>query len=66
MTDCQERRHVHVTGADHAAKSWLEPVSLADNLGYSPRQIHRIRAIIEREREALIKAFDGICEGVQR
>lgn len=66
MSDCHERRHVHVEGADHAAKFWLEPVSLAENLGYSPRQIHRIRAIIERERAALIQEFDAICEGVQR
>lgn len=65
MSDCQERRHVHVDGADHAAKFWLEPVSLADNLGYSPRQIYRIRMIVERERRALIREFDDICERVQ-
>lgn len=66
MSDCQERRHVHVEGGDHAAKFWLEPVSLADNLGYSPRQIYRIRVIIERERTALVRSFDDICKGVER
>jgi hypothetical protein len=54
MSDCVEPRHVHVEGDDGAAKFWLEPVYLATSIGYSPRQINRIGAIIDRERGMLI------------
>jgi len=42
MYDCSELRHVHVEGDDGLAKFWLQPVSLASNLGYSPRELNRI------------------------
>ena len=66
MSDCAEPHHVHVEGNDGAAKFWLRPVSLADNLGYSPREIHRIRSIVERDRIYLIQAVDTICERAWR
>jgi len=61
MADCVERRHVHVDGADGLAKVWLEPVSVADHLGYSPRQLFRIRSIVDRQREMLVQSFDAVC-----
>ena len=66
MSDCAEPRHVHVEGNDGLAKFWLGPVSLADSLGYPPREIHRIRRIVARERDALVRGFDETCERVQR
>jgi hypothetical protein len=65
MFDCAEPPHVHVEGNDGLAKFWLRPVSLADSLGYSPREINRIRAIVVRERMTLIRRFDEICERAQ-
>jgi hypothetical protein len=65
MFDCAEPPHVHVEGNDGLAKFWLRPVSLADSLGYSPREINRIRAIVVRERMTFIRRFDEICERAQ-
>jgi hypothetical protein len=65
MSDCVEPRHVHVDGNDGLAKFWLRPVSLAENVGYSPREIHRIRRVVESERMLLIRAIDTICEQPQ-
>ncbi len=62
MFDCAEPPHVHVDGNDGLAKFWLRPVSLADSLGYSPREISRIRAIVVRERMTLIRRFDETCQ----
>lgn len=62
-SDCVERHHVHVDGNEGAAKFWLEPVSLAMTVGYSPREIHRIRRIVTRERAFLIRGFDAACQG---
>ena len=66
MSDCVEPRHVHVEGNDGLAKFWLRPVSLAENVGYSPREIHRIRKVVESERLLLIRAIDTICERERR
>jgi hypothetical protein len=62
MSDCQERDHVHVEGNDGEAKFWLRPVSVAENVGYSPREIHRIKRVVNRERAFLIRAIDTVCE----
>ena len=64
--DCVERRHVHVDGNSGVAKFWLEPVSLGESVGYSPRETHRIRRIVERERLVLISGFDAYCRQRQR
>jgi Domain of unknown function (DUF4160) len=62
MFDCTEPPHVHVDGNDGLAKFWLRSVSLADSLGYSPREISRIRAVVMRERMSLIRGFVETCE----
>jgi len=66
MSDCVEPHHVHVEGNDGLAKFWLRPVSLADNVGYSPREILRIRRVVERERVFLMRAIDTFCERASR
>ncbi len=66
MSDCAEPHHVHVEGNDDLAKFWLRPVSLAENVGYSPREIHRIRRLVTREREVLILAIETVCERARR
>ena len=66
MSDCVEPHHVHIEGNDGLAKFWLRPVSLAQNVGYSPREIHRIRKVIESERALLIRAIDLFCERASR
>lgn len=66
MSDCVEPRHVHVEGNDGLAKFWLRPVSLAENVGYSPREIHRIRKVVESERLLLIRAIDTVCKRARR
>ena len=62
MADCVERHHVHIEGNDGEAKFWLKPVSLAEDVGYSPRELHRIRRIAANHRSVLADAIEGICE----
>jgi hypothetical protein len=66
MADCVEPHHVHVEGNDGLAKFWLRPVSLAENVGYSPREIHRIRQLVASQRMVLIRAIDEICKRAWR
>ena len=66
MSDCVEPHHVHVEGNDGLAKFWLRPVSLAENVGYSQRELHRIRRVVDGERAFLIQAIDTVCERTWR
>ncbi len=54
-----EPPHVHVDRDDQSAKFWLSPVSLAHNLGFSPRELRKIEAIANENRQLLLEAWYG-------
>lgn len=54
-----EPAHVHVDRDDCSAKLWLEPVSLAYNLGFSARELRRIEEIVTQNRTLLREAWRG-------
>ena len=45
-----EPAHVYVESGDGHAKFWLDPVSLAKSDGYNPREIARIRRLVDAHR----------------
>ncbi|WP_447974626.1 DUF4160 domain-containing protein [Nitrospira sp. Kam-Ns4a] len=54
-----EPPHVHVDRDDRSAKFWLRPVALARNAGFLPRELRRVRALIEAHREQRLEAWHG-------
>ncbi|MBI4526789.1 MAG: DUF4160 domain-containing protein [Deltaproteobacteria bacterium] len=54
-----EPPHVHVDRDEFSAKFWLQPLALARNFGFSPRELRRIIALIEENREELLEAWHG-------
>ncbi|NOT63698.1 MAG: DUF4160 domain-containing protein [Acidobacteria bacterium] len=42
-----EPPHVHIDRDDQTAKFWLQPVSLASNLGFNARELKRLEAYVE-------------------
>ena len=45
-----EPPHVHIDRDDLTAKFWLDPVSLARNLGFKPKELRAIsRLLVENE-----------------
>jgi hypothetical protein len=44
---------------DLSAKFWLQPLALARNFGFSPRELRRIRALIEENQGKLLEAWHG-------
>ena len=50
---------MHVDRADCSAKFWLEPVSLARNIGFPAHELRRIRAIVDDKRIELKEAWSG-------
>jgi Domain of unknown function (DUF4160) len=54
-----EPPHVHVDHHDRSAKFWLDPLCLARNYGYTPRELLRVERLIRENRELLLEAWHG-------
>jgi hypothetical protein len=62
--DCGEPRHMHVDRETMSAKIWLDPViSLAENHGYSRRELREIERIAMENLETLRNEWDNFCSG---
>jgi len=61
--DCVEPRHMHVDRDDMSAKFWLDPVALAENHGYSRKELRDIERIIGENLETLRNEWDAFCSG---
>ena len=57
--DLGEPPHVHVDRERFSAKFWLEPVSLARNLGFGARELRRLEKLLEDHRRGLLEAWYG-------
>src|SRR5215208_3663456 len=53
-----EPPHVHVDRDEDTAKFWLNPVSLADSLGFTGRELRRIEQIVVEHEQELLEAWD--------
>ena len=54
----EERPHVHVTCPDGEAKFWLEPiVALQQSVGLSGKQLRELKAIVEKRRDEILRAW---------
>lgn len=62
--DCVEQRHVHVDREAMSAKFWLDPdASLAENYGYSRKELRDIERITKENLEKLRIEWDDFCGG---
>ena len=59
--DCNEPMHVHACRERMTCKFWLEPVALAQNHGFSARELNRIRSTIQDELHTIQEAWDEHC-----
>lgn len=44
--DCSEPVHIHVQRERMVCKFWLEPITLANNYGFSAKELNQIRKLI--------------------
>lgn len=58
-----EPPHVHVDRDAGSAKFWLEPVSLARNLGFNARELRRLQSIVMEYRTELLEAWHEFFTG---
>jgi hypothetical protein len=54
-----EPSHVHIDRDDSSAKFWLEPVSLAKNLGFNAKELRKLQTLAEDNQEMLLEAWNG-------
>lgn len=47
----QRAPHVHVSSGDGYAKFWLDPVSLAESVGYDAREVYVLQRLVVDDRE---------------
>jgi hypothetical protein len=57
--DTSEPPHVHVDRERFSAKFWLQPVSLARNLGFSAREPRKVQARVEKHQREQLEAWYG-------
>jgi Domain of unknown function (DUF4160) len=55
--DLNEPPHVHVDRDDRSAKFWLNPVSLARNLGFKPKELRLIERLLVENETVLLAAW---------
>jgi hypothetical protein len=54
-----EPPHIHVDRERFSAKFWLQPVGLAKNLGFSPRELRQIQSMLLENQHKLLEAWHG-------
>jgi len=59
--DCNEPMHVHVQRGRMTCKFWLDPIALSRNRRFSPKELNRIRRIIQKNQEKIIGAWHEHC-----
>jgi len=55
-----EPPHVHVDRDNLSAKFWLNPVSLARNLGFNARELRRLQSLVTEHQTELLEPGMGI------
>lgn len=53
----QEPPHIHVEHGDKTAKFWLDPVGLVRSQGFRARELTRLWAIVNENRQILLEAW---------
>jgi len=60
--DCNEPMHVHVSRESRVCKFWIDAVSLADNHGFSSRELNSLYKMIVEHRNLIRKKWHEHCD----
>jgi hypothetical protein len=52
-----EPPHVHVDKAGASVKVWLEPVAIARNVGFAPRELAEVIRLVQQSQSSLVEAW---------
>jgi hypothetical protein len=54
-----EPPHIHIDRDKLSAKFWLQPVELAQNFGYSARELRRLKSLVKEHRTEFLEAWNA-------
>lgn len=54
-----EPPHIHVDRDASSAKFWLEPVTLARNLGFNARELTRLQKLVVKHQSEFLEEWHG-------
>jgi hypothetical protein len=57
--ETNEPPHIHVDRENSTAKFWVEPVSLARNIGFTPQDLRNIQNIIKKHQVLFLEKWYG-------
>jgi hypothetical protein len=52
-----EPPHIHIDRDNSSAKFWLESISLANNIGLSPKELRKLQVIVQENQSILLEAW---------
>ena len=52
-----EPPHIHVETAENAAKFWLAPVRLVWAIGYTSKELRRVRILVEENEQLFLEKW---------
>ena len=53
-----EPPHIHIDRDNLSAKLWLEPVALAKNIGFRPKELRKLELLVRENQSKLIEAWN--------
>ncbi len=54
-----EPAHIHIDRERISAKFWLQPVHLARNIGFSPKELNTLHNLVQENQNVLLEAWYG-------
>ena len=51
--------HIDIDRENMSAKYWLDPVGLARNIGFSPKELRKIEKLVKENQKILLEAWNG-------
>lgn len=60
--DCAEPEHVHAQREAKSCKYWLLPIEVADNDGFSARELNQVRVEVRRNLQKILEAWHEHCD----
>ena len=52
-----EPPHIHIDRDRYSAKFWLDPVTLAKNIGFSPQELRKLEKLVMENRTLILEAW---------
>jgi hypothetical protein len=61
-----EPPHIHIDRDNLSAKFWLEPITLARNLGFSAKELRKLQEILQDNQQILLEKWYGYFSNPSR